>query len=267
MSEQIQNPSGEAEGLEKSFTVDSLRVNVFRDQDAMAAAAALEVGDYLADLLARQSTVRAILATGNSQILFLSKLIKRGDIDWSRIELFHMDEYLGLPADHPASFRRYMKERVESLVKPRTFHYLQGDALLPLDECQRYTALLKSSPVDLCCLGVGENGHIAFNDPPVADFNDPHDVKLVKLDDACKKQQVGEGHFPSLEAVPSYAMTLTIPALCSAKKMICLAPESRKSQAVKDALENPVSTECPASFLRTQKQAQLYLDVDSTALL
>ncbi len=267
MNEQSNNPSDAIAGLEKSFNVDSLQVKVFQNQDAMARFAADDVGNYLADLLSRQSTVKVILATGNSQIQFLSKLIQREDIDWSRIELFHMDEYLGIPADHTASFRRYMKERVESLVKPKVFHYLNGDALLPLDECHRYSELLNDSPVDLCCLGVGENGHIAFNDPPVANFEDPHLVKIVKLDDACKEQQVGEGHFPSLEAVPGYALTLTIPALCSAKKMVCLSPESRKSQAVKSALKNPVSTDCPASFLRTQSQAQMLLDVDSAALL
>ncbi len=252
---------------ERRFQVDSLSVGVFADQDAMANAAAVEVGQYLADRLAKKEIVRVILATGNSQILFLSKLIERGGLDWGRIELFHMDEYLGLSADHSASFRRYMRERVESVVNPKTFHYLEGDALEPLDECERYSGLLRAGEIDLCCLGVGENGHIAFNDPPVADFEDPHWVKIVKLDNACKVQQVGEGHFPSLESVPSYALTLTIPALCSAGKMVCLSPETRKSQAIKDALQNPVSTNCPASFLRTQAQAGLYLDRDSSSLL
>lgn len=252
---------------ERSYSVDSLSVRTFVDQESMATAAAIDVGDYLADVLGRQETVRAILATGNSQILFLSKLIERGGVDWGRVELFHMDEYLGLNADHSASFRRYMKEKVETLVRPRAFHYLDGSALQPLDECGRYSDLLKKDPIDLCCLGVGENGHIAFNDPPVANFEDPHWVKIVQLDAACKEQQVGEGHFPSLEAVPGYALTLTIPALCASRKMVCLAPERRKSQAICDALTKPVSTECPASFLRTQSQATLYLDTESSVLL
>jgi glucosamine-6-phosphate deaminase len=160
-----------------------------------------------------------------------------------------------------------MRERVENLVQPKAFHYLAGDCLLPLDECQRYTELLRARPIDLCCLGVGENGHLAFNDPPVADFSDPHAVKLVKLDDACKWQQVKEGHFPSLEAVPPYAFTLTIPTLLSARKVLCLAPEKRKAEPIKNALEGPISTACPASVLRNHSHATLLLDTDSASLL
>ena len=263
MTDESTGAATRSDGAGRNYSVDLLSVRVFPDQDSMSNAAAQDVGDYLEGLLGQQDTVRAILATGNSQIQFLAKLIERGGIEWSRVELFHMDEYLGIAADHSASFRRYMKERVESVVKPSVFHYLEGDALLPLDECQRYTGLLNEAPIDLCCLGVGENGHIAFNDPPVADFEDPHSVKLVQLDMACKQQQVGEGHFPSLEAVPGYAFTLTIPALCAAKRMVCLAPERRKRQAIHDALNGPVSTECPASFLRKQKHATLYLDGES----
>lgn len=251
----------------KTFAVDALEVKVYVNEDAMAKAAADVVQRYLVERLERQTLVRAILATGNSQIRFLKALIELGGVDWSRVELFHMDEYLGISKDHSASFRKYMRERVESLIQPKAFHYLEGDAAQPLDECARYTALLNQAPIDLCCLGVGENGHIAFNDPPVADFEDPHSVKLVQLDEACKTQQVGEGHFPSLESVPGYALTLTIPALCRAERMICLAPETRKSKAIKQALENPVSTDCPASYLRTKSQATLFLDSDSAALL
>jgi glucosamine-6-phosphate deaminase len=178
-----------------------------------------------------------------------------------------MDEYLGISGNHPASFRRYMREKVEALVKPGAFHFLDGEALEPLDECDRYTRLLKAQPIDLCCLGVGENGHLAFNDPPVARFDDPHWVKLVKLDDDCKMQQVKEAHFPDLNSVPPYALTLTIPALISAARIICLAPEKRKAVPVKNALEGPLSTLCPASILRTQAQATMLLDLDSSALL
>lgn len=247
----------------RTFTVDSLPVRVYANQADLSAAVAAEVRDYLRDVIARQGSAAAILATGNSQIQFLSRLVAAGGVDWSRVTLFHMDEYLGLSGDHKASFRRYMRERVEALVKPRVFHYLDGEAEQPLDEIARYTALLKAQPIDLCCLGVGENGHIAFNDPPVARFDDPHTVKIVKLDDACKMQQVKEGHFPSLEAVPPYALTLTVPALCTAKKMMCVAPETRKAAAVRAALRGPVSTACPASFLRTQPQCTLLLDTDS----
>lgn len=251
----------------KTFTVDELHVRVHLSQAELSTEVAQIVRDHFAATIARQGSAAAIMATGNSQIQFLDKLVALGGVDWSKVTLFHMDEYLGMSGDHRASFGRYMRERVESRVRPGRFHYLAGDADLPLDECARYTALLKAQPIDLCCLGVGENGHLAFNDPPVARFDDAHWVKLVKLDDACKMQQVNEGHFPSLEAVPPYAYTLTIPALVSARKVVCVAPEKRKARPVKALLEGPVSTECPASILRRQPHATLFLDVDSTSLL
>ncbi len=249
----------------QSFQVDSLPVRVYATQAEMSEAVAGEVQQIFREALDRQGSAAAILATGNSQIQFLARLVAMGGVDWSRVTLFHMDEYLGISGDHKASFRRYMRERVESLVRPKAFHYLEGDAEQPLDEIARYTALLKAQPIDLCCLGVGENGHIAFNDPPVARFDDPHLVKLVKLDDACKLQQVREGHFASLETVPPYALTLTVPALCTAKRMMCVAPESRKAEAVRNMLRGPVATSCPASILRTQPQCTLFLDRDSAA--
>ncbi|MBC8003168.1 MAG: glucosamine-6-phosphate deaminase [Opitutaceae bacterium] len=251
----------------RTFSTDALPVRVYASQADLANDVARMAHEILTAALQLQGSAAVILATGNSQIKFLEQLIHLGGVDWSKITLFHMDEYLGIDAGHKASFRRYMRERVEGRVKPRTFHYLEGDCPLPLDECARYTRLLKAQPIDLCCLGIGENGHIAFNDPSVADFNDPHTVKLVKLDDACKLQQFNEGHFPSLEAVNPYAFTLTIPALCSAKKMLCIAPETRKARAVRDALKGPISTACPASFLRKQAHCTLLLDQDSAGLL
>jgi glucosamine-6-phosphate deaminase len=251
----------------KTFKIDSLQVRVYANREHLAMDAAHEVNDYLQKTLANQGSAAVILATGNSQIQFLEKLIALGGIDWARVTLFHMDEYLGLSADHKASFRKYMRERVESLVKPRIFHYLEGDALEPINECERYTKLLRAQPIDLCCLGVGENGHLAFNDPPVAHFTDSRSVNIVKLDELCRKQQVGEGHFPSMEAVPQYALTLTIPTLCSAKKMICISPEKRKAAAIRDALKGEISPACPASYLRKQAHAVLLLDGDSASLL
>jgi len=251
----------------KTFTADKLAVRVYSSQAGLSTEVAQIVRDHLATTIARQGSAAAIMATGNSQIQFLDRLVALGGVDWSRVTLFHMDEYLGISGEHPASFRRYMRERVQSRVTPGQFHFLDGDVALPLDECARYTALLQAQPLDLCCLGVGENGHLAFNDPPVARFDDAHFVKLVKLDDACKWQQVNEGHFPSLDAVPPYAFTLTIPALLSASKVICIAPEKRKAKPVKALLEGPVSTECPASILRRQAHATLFLDVDSASLL
>ena len=251
----------------KTFTVDSLPVRIYRSQSEMAQDVARIAHGYLRERIKEQGSAAAILATGNSQIQFLKALISLGGIDWSKMTLFHMDEYLGLDANHSASFRRYMRERVETRVRPKMFHYLAGDAAQPLDECERYANLLKAQPIDLCCLGIGENGHLAFNDPPVADFHDRFPVKLVRLDEACRQQQVGEGHFPNMAAVPQYAFTLTIPTLCSAKRMLCVAPEKRKAQAVRDALHRPVSSACPASWLRQQSHAVLFLDSDSASLL
>jgi glucosamine-6-phosphate deaminase len=251
----------------KTLQIDSLPVRIYKTQADLARDVAGIAYEYLTDVLARKGSAAVILATGNSQIKFLEQLIPLSGIDWSRITLFHMDEYLGIDANHSASFRRYMRERVEQRVKPRVFHYIQGDAPLPLDECDRYARLLEAQPIDLCCLGIGENGHLAFNDPPVADFHDKHKVKLVQLDRACRQQQVSEGHFPNIEAVPQYAFTLTIPTLCSAQRMLCIAPEKRKAQAVFDALHGPVTTACPASFLRNQAHATLFLDSESASLL
>ena len=251
----------------KTFTADALPVRVYASQRDLAQDAASLVHGHLQQTIATQGSAACILATGNSQIQFLEVLIALGGVDWSRVTLFHMDEYLGIDANHPASFRRYLRERVEDRVRPRLFHYLAGDASEPLRECERYGELLRAEPIDLCCLGIGENGHLAFNDPPVANFIDPHTVKLVQLDHACRMQQVGEGHFPNLEAVPQYAFTLTIPALCSARKMVCIAPEKRKADAVRAALQGPVSPACPASFLRQQAHCTLLLDTDSASRL
>lgn len=251
----------------REFQVDLLTVRIFPRHPEMAQAAAEAVARFLQDCLAQQGRARVILASAASQIQFLEALTHWPGLDWSRVSLFHMDEYLGISADHPASFRRFLRERVEAVVRPQAFHYLCGEADQPIAECARYGALLQASPIDLCCLGIGENGHVAFNDPPVADFGDTRPVKLVRLDEACRRQQVGEGAFPALAAVPQFAYTLTIPALCSVRKMICVVPEQRKAMAVRTALEGPIQTACPASFLRRQSHATLYLDVDSASLL
>ena len=177
-----------------------------------------------------------------------------------------MDEYLGITSDHKASFQRYMRERVAEPMNPKVFNYINGLCDFPIEECQRYADLLAAQPIDLCCMGVGENGHLAFNDPHVADFEAKEALRIVRLDDECKMQQVKEGHFASLE-VPPYAFTLTIPTLCSAEKVFCVAPETRKAKAIQAALAGPISTACPASFLRTKSNATLYLDNDSAALL
>ena len=251
----------------KTFQADSLHVRVSPSHQAMAEHAAREAHACLQQVIQTKGQATAILASAASQIQFLDALLALPGVNWSAVTLFHMDEYLGVTDAHPASFRRFMRERVEQRVHPRAFHYIQGEALEPIRECERYARLLHAQPVDLCCLGIGENGHIAFNDPPVADFQDPLTVKLVKLDEPCRQQQVGEGAFPNLEAVPQYAFTLTVPMLCSAARMVCVVPEKRKAQAVKAALQGSIDASCPSSILRRQSHATLYLDADSASLL
>ena len=251
----------------RTFQVDALPVRVYAHGQDLAADAAQTARQHLQATLETQGRATVLLATGNSQLRFLKNLTGLSGINWSRITLFHLDEYLGIAAEHPGSFRRYLRDRVLSQVSPQAFHFLEGDAHEPIAECERYTRLLQAQPIALCCLGIGENGHLAFNDPAVAHFNEPPTVKIVKLDLKCRQQQVREGYFPHLPAVPKYALTLTIPLLCSAKKMICVVPDTCKAPAVRDALRGPIATTCPASILRRQPQAILFLDLESASRL
>ena len=246
---------------------DAFDVQILADPDALGAAAALDAAETIRAAVRDRGHANVMFATGNSQFTFLDRLGTVDGVDWSFVTGFHMDEYVGLPPDHPAGFGRYMRERVVDPLRPAAFHVIHGDTTDPEAECDRYAELLRSHPLDLCCLGIGENGHLAFNDPPVADFDDPADVKVVELDDACRRQQVGEGHFPDVGSVPSHAITVTIPALLRAGRVLAIVPEARKAEPVRRALEGPVETACPASILRTQAQATLYLDAESSALL
>lgn len=248
-------------------SVDRLTVRVYATPADLVQEAVEVAASALQTALDRQGEATVIFATGNSQIPFLDALLEREELDWTQVTAFHLDEYLGIDREHPASFRRYLRERVAERVPLRQFHYLAGDTLEPLDECDRYTRLLQERAIDLCCLGIGENGHLAFNDPDVADFNDPRRVKLVKLDDTNRQQQVKEGHFPDLDAVPRYAFTLTLPAICAAGAIVCLAPEQRKAIAVRNMLTGSPSADCPASILRSCQRATLFLDLDSASLL
>jgi glucosamine-6-phosphate deaminase len=234
---------------------------------ALARDAATRAADAITASIDARGAANVMLATGTSQLAFLDELAQRPGIAWDRVTGFHMDEYVGIADDHPAGFALYMRERVVARVHPGTFHYLDGSAAEPDAECRRYAALLAEHPLDLCCLGIGENGHLAFNDPPVADFDDPADLKEVELDLACRQQQVGEGHFPDVDAVPRTAITVTIPALLRARRVLAIAPEARKAAAVHAALTGPIATSCPASTLRRTPQATLYLDSESAALL
>ena len=248
-------------------TFDELTVKVCDDIDEMARTAAADAADALRAAIAGRGEANVMLATGNSQLAFLSVLVTYDDIAWDHVRAFHMDEYVGLAPTHSASFQRYMRERVAAQVAFKEFHYLTGDTVDAEAEARRYEALLRAYPLDLCCAGIGENGHLAFNDPPVADFDDPRAVKIVELEAASRSQQVGEGHFATIDDVPTHAITVTIPALLRARRVLVIVPEARKAQPVHDALYGPVSTACPASYLRTQPHATLYLDAASSAQL
>jgi glucosamine-6-phosphate deaminase len=250
-----------------AWTVGRLAVRAGPDPAAMAAAAADQAAAVIMAAAGARGAANVMFATGNSQLALLEDLAARHDVPWHLVTAFHMDEYVGLPADHPASFRRYIRLRVEDALQPATVHYIDGTAPDPGAECARYADLLRRHPLDLCCMGIGENGHLAFNDPPVADFDDPADLKVVELDDACRRQQVGEGHFPTVADVPPRAITVTIPALLRAATVIVVCPDERKAPAVRAALEGPVTTACPASVLTTQDRATLYLDAGSASLL
>jgi glucosamine-6-phosphate deaminase len=242
-------------------------VLVLPGTDAMARAAADEAAAVIRGAVARRGVASGMFATGNSQLAFVDALVgDTDDVPWDQVVIFHMDEYVGIGPDHPASFQRWIRQRIGQPASPRAAHYLDG--LAPADDqCKRYAELLRSHPLDLCCLGIGENGHLAFNDPPVADFDDPLDLKVVTLDEGCRLQQVNEGHFATDSDVPDTAMTVTIPALLRAARVLAIVPEARKALPVRDALEGPVHTSCPASILQRSAHTTIYLDTDSAGLL
>jgi len=247
------------------FKVEKLQAQVFVDRPALGRAAAAAVAAKLQELLAKKP-VSVIFAAAQSQNEFLEALIAAKGIDWSKVSAFHMDEFIGLPGTAPQSFGRWLRDRLFDKVKPGKVHYLDGMAKDVDRECERYAALLRSSPPDITCMGIGENGHLAYNDPPYADFNDPKAVKRVLIDDASRQQQVNEGCFPEIRQVPKDAITLTIPTLLSAPWIYCMVPGARKAKAVKRTLDGPISTDCPATILRRQERAILFLDRDSSAL-
>lgn len=243
-----------------AFKADLLTTYIHENSKKMAAAAATAAAAVIVDSIEARGLARVILATAVSQVEFYESLVSCKAVDWSRIIVFHMDEFLGISESHSASFGRFLNQYLLTRIPVRAAHKIQGDALQPLRECARYEALLKESPIDLCCLGVGENGHIAFNDPDVADFKEEQWLKLVKMDDRCRQQQVKDKVFSTLNDVPSYAYTLTIPALMAARQIIGIVPGSHKAEAVARMFQNPVSTTCPASVLRQHPKAELHLD-------
>lgn len=251
----------------RELAVERLQVKIFNTREEMGTAAGKAAGSRIRNLLQKQQSVTVVFAAAPSQNEFLATLAGEPGIDWRRVIALHMDEYVGLPPGSPQSFRRYLEDHIINLVHPGEVHFLNGNAGSLADECQRYARLLVEHPVDIVCCGIGENGHLAFNDPPVADFFDPEIVKVVELEEKCRQQQVNDGCFPSLSQVPKKALTLTIPALLSARFIYCVVPGPTKAAAVGASITGPVSTSCPASILRRHLRAVLYLDEESAALL
>ncbi|MDB5324163.1 MAG: Glucosamine-6-phosphate deaminase [Phycisphaerales bacterium] len=243
-------------------TVDRLRVNVYADRRALGAAVGAHVAAKIKQLQAERRNLRMIFAAAPSQNEMLETLVAATGIDWSRITAFHMDEYIGLPARAPQRFGTYLRNHLFDRVKPGRVHLIDSSNSID-DECRRYGALLREEPIDIVCLGIGENGHIAFNDPPVAKFDDPDTIKPVALDDACRRQQVNDGCFPSFAAVPTHAVTLTIPTLLGGAHLFCSVPGPTKRAAVQRTLNGPISTDCPSTILRQHADCTLYADRDS----
>lgn len=243
-----------------------LQVHVSSTREESGELAAAAFADAVKTALADREEIAVVLATGNSQLAFIQAAVAREDIDWPRITVLHMDEYLGMSEDHPASFRRWMRENVEQRVPIKRFEGMLGDHTPYEEEVARYTRLLQDLAPAVTVMGIGENGHLAFNDPP-ADFQTDDLVRLVEMDEVSRRQQVGEGHFPSIEEAPTHALTMTIPALLSAQTVLVVTPESRKAEIVKATLEGEVTPDVPASILRTQPHAKLFLDGESAALL
>jgi glucosamine-6-phosphate deaminase len=251
----------------KHLRAGHLKVEIHPSRAAAGLAAARAAAGALAGLAETRDSIGAIFATGASQFETLAALTCIENLPWTQVRGFHMDEYVGIPADHPASFRRYMRERLVSKVRMREFFEIDGNAPDPENTAHDYAAGLRAADPQLCLLGIGENGHLAFNDPDVADFNDPVDAKIVRLDDVCRLQQVAEGWFASIDEVADSAITLTIPTLMRVPKLIASVPGIRKATIVKRTLYEPVSTACPATILRTHRDATLFLDPESASAL
>jgi len=241
-------------------------VKIFDSRFRLAEAASVEAAGIIRQAIALRSQAYLIAATGTSQFEFLDALVLQPGIDWGQVSFFHLDEYVGLPKTHPASFRRYLQERIVDRIQPRAFHFLSGDAPDPAAECRRVGELISRQTIDAAFVGIGENGHLAFNDPP-ADFETEEPYLIVDLDEACRRQQVGEGWFESLEVVPTQAISMSIRQILKASNVLCVVPAQRKATAVRDCLELAVSPLHPASILQQHARATIYLDTESAALL
>jgi glucosamine-6-phosphate deaminase len=247
----------------KEFFADKLKVRVFKARKQMGNTAALEVAAKLEELLKAKSEVNMLFAAAPSQNEFLETLVGLETIEWSRVNAFHLDEYIGLPSDAPQGFGNFLHRNIFGELPFKTVNYINGNAESPNEECARYSKLLERHPADIVCMGIGENGHIAFNDPHVAFFNDSALVKVVDLDEKCRTQQVNDGCFARIDDVPQRAITLTIPALMSPAYVYCMVPGKTKEAAVFNTVRGSVDEACPASILRTHDNAILYTDADS----
>ncbi|MRN53774.1 glucosamine-6-phosphate deaminase [Paenibacillus monticola] len=253
------------EGLLDVRTAERMSIHIYSRRSLMGAAAAARVGENMRRLLDQDRRLRMVFAAAPSQNELYEGLVREKRIDWSRVDAFHMDEYIGLNGAAPQSFGTFLTDRLFSRVKPGRVELLSGMADAG-QECARYSELLREAPIDIVCLGIGENGHIAFNDPPVADFNDPVLVKAVLLEEACRRQQVNDGCFSRLEEVPTHALTLTIPALMAGGQLFGIVPGASKRTALQAALQDPVSTDCPATILRTHPDMVLFTDREAFGL-
>jgi len=251
----------------KQWNKDSLTIRQYDNRAILGADAARLAGETIQQLLAQKEFVNIIFAAAPSQNEFLDALTSIENIEWNRINAFHMDEYVGLPADAPQTFRHYLDEHIFSKLPFHAIYYLQGDATDIPAECSRYASLLTRYPADIVCMGIGENGHIAFNDPHVADFEDKYLVKAVDLDAECRQQQVNDGCFASIRAVPFYALTLTIPALMQAAHIFCMVPGPKKASAVFNTLTKDVEPRYPSTILRKHRGATLFIDNESASFL
>lgn len=249
----------------QQFKVESLNIEIHPNSESASQAAAHAAAHALTHLSESSDEFGVIIATGSSQIGTLNALTSIPGLPWSKVLGFHLDEYIGIPVDHPASFRGYLRHHLQSKVNLKKFYEIDGMETDIDEVCQQYAMRLRRTDPRLCLLGIGENGHLAFNDPAEANFDDPLDVKTVRLDDICRQQQASEGWFHSLEEVPQTAITVTMPALFRVPQLILSVPGPRKAAIVKRLIEEPISTDCPATILRRHSNATLYLDQDSAA--
>lgn len=254
-------------GLIKILQIDNLQVKIYSDRQNLGKYAANDVVERMVQLLKQKTEINMVFAAAPSQDELLETLATFDWLEWSRVNAFHLDEYIGMDRQAPQRFSNYLKTNIFNKLSFKSVNYLGDNKLEIEDECMRYSQLLKDYPLDIACIGIGENGHIAFNDPHVADFNDKNLVKMVKLDNKCKKQQVRDGCFESFELVPQYALSLTIPAILSAKYIYCVVPGVSKGKAVRNTIEGCINERCPASILRTHTNSILYLDKDSAQFL